>query len=285
MRTAFFSAVVLAGALTAAVGAPKDDLETLRREAASLEALRAEKLENLERREAARWDARYKAAAQAKEAEDRGRALEDAFARLSAEAGRLDEEWVKTRNEAEAKEEELTAAREGFNAFTGQVKRRVDEAASAVSSDIPVELDARTQAYSEASRLLEADSADPRAGLNVFWRAAIGRLDLTRTRSLETRQALFEDGRSASAWRLRLGTVFVAELAKEGDASQLLLRTGSLQGRTFAWRQQLTGDFNKRVGDAVRAAAQGKPSAEVPFDVLQFKSTGSGFTQGEQESA
>jgi biopolymer transport protein ExbB len=284
MRAVFLSTLLAAG-LAAALAAPKDDLEALRREAASLEALRAEKLENLERREAARWDARYKAAAQAKEAEDRGRALEDAFARLSAEAGRLDEEWVKTRNEAEAKEEELAAARENFGAFTGQVKRRVDEAASAVSSDIPVGLDARMQAYSEASRLLEADSADPRAGLELFWRAGLGRLDLTRTRSLESRQALFEDGRSASAWRLRLGTVFVGELAKEGDASQLLLRTGSLQGRTFAWRQQLTGDFNKRLGEAVRAAAQGRPSADIPFDVLQFKSTGSGFTVGEQETA
>jgi biopolymer transport protein ExbB len=281
MRTLILSALML----SAAVAAPKDELDALRREVASLEALRAEKLEVLERREAARWDARYKAAAQAKEAEDRARALEDAFARLSAEAGRLEEEGVKNRNEADAKEEELAAARDAFKAFVGQVKRRVDEAASGVSSDIPVGVEERTRAYSEASRLLEAENVDPRAGLEAFWRAGLSRLDLTRTRSLESRQALFEDGRSATAWRLRLGTVFVGEAAKEGEASQLLLRTGSLQGRTFAWREQLTGDFNARIASAVRAAAQGQASVEVPFDVLQFKSTGSGFTREEQETA
>ena len=59
-------------ALLAALSMPatllaKDDpreVENLRREVATLEALRAEKLETLERREAARWDARYKAVAQ-----------------------------------------------------------------------------------------------------------------------------------------------------------------------------------------------------------------------------
>jgi biopolymer transport protein ExbB len=273
--------------LSLAVAAPKEDaqLDNLKRELSALESLRAEKLEALEKKESARWEARYKTSAQAKEAEERIRSLEEAYGRLSGEAGRLEEDWVKTRNEADEKKEELEAAQEGYKAFVAQVKRRVDEAASGVSSDIPIGIEARTLAYSNASQRLSGESPDVQAGLDLFWSAGLERLDLTRTRSLESRQALFEDGRSLSAWRLRLGTVFVAELAKEGDASQLLLRTGSLQGKTFAWRQNLSGDYNARLREAVQAGVQGKESAVIPFDVLQFKSTGSGFVRGEEETA
>jgi biopolymer transport protein ExbB len=281
--------------------APKDDpreLEALRREVSALEALLAEKLETLERREAARWDARYKGVAQTREAEDRARSLEEAFARLSGEAARLEEEWVKARNAADEKQEALETVREGFNTFVAQFRRRTDEAAAAVSSDFPVGMEARTLAYSRVSQALGSSSStsstppDVQSALALFWRAGLDRLDLTHTRSLETRQAQFEDGedggngRVVNAWRLRLGTVFVAELEKEGEgASQILLRTGSLQGKTFAWRQNLAGDNNQLLRAAVQAAVQEKGGAVVPFDVLQFRSTGSGFTRGEQETA
>jgi biopolymer transport protein ExbB/TolQ len=267
----------------------KDDariVQSLRSEIASLEALRAEKLEVLERREAARWDARYKSVAQTREAEDRNRALEEAFGRLSGEASRLEEEWVKARNAADEKKEELEAAEETRKGFVSQFQRRVDEAASAVSSDFPVGMEARLLAYSRVSQTLATDTADVLSALKLFWRVGLTRLDLTGTRSLESRPTQLEDGRMVNAWRLRLGTVFVAELEKEGNgASQILLRTGSLQGKTFAWRQNLAGDNNDLLRNAVQAAVQGKPRAVIPFDVLQFRSTGSGFTRGETETA
>jgi len=275
-------------AVTALPALAKDDpreVEALRREVATLEALRAEKLDALERREAARWDARYKSVAQTREAEDRIRALEEAFGRLSGEASRLEEEWVKARGAADEKKEALEAAREATKSFRDQFKRRLDEAAAAVSADFPVGMEARLLAYTRVAETLENDSADVLGALKLYWRAGLSRLDLTHSRTLETRQTQFEDGRVAPAWRLRLGTVFLAELEKEGQgASQILLRTGSLQGKTFAWRQNLAGGNNALIRDAVQAAVQGKPRAEVPFDVLQFRSTGSGFTAGETET-
>ncbi|MCD6024655.1 MAG: MotA/TolQ/ExbB proton channel [Fibrobacteria bacterium] len=286
MLRSLFALCLAAATMTYA--APKDEaaaLENLKREFSALESLRADKLEALEKKEAARWEARYKTSAQTKEAEDRIRSLEEAYGRLSGEASRLEEDWVKTRNESDGKKEELETAREGFKAFTAQVKRRVDEAASGVSSDIPVGLEARTLAYSRASQLLAGENPDVQAALEIFWGAGLARLDLTRTRALESRQAVFEDGTSRNAWRLRLGTVFVAELAKESDASQILLRTGSLQGKTFAWRQNLSGDYNARLREAIQAAVQKKETAVIPFDLLQFKSTGSGFVRGEEETA
>jgi biopolymer transport protein ExbB len=261
------------------------EAEALRREISSLESLRAEKLEALERREAARWDARYKSVAQTREAEDRIRALEEAFGRLSGEAARLEEDWVKARNIADEGKEAMETAREGYDGFVAQFRRRADEAASAVSSDFPVGMEARTLAYSKVSQSLAGEAPDVFPALKLYWSAGLSRLDLTRSRTLESRTALLEDGRNVNAWRLRLGTVFVAELEKEGSgASQILLRTGSLQGRTFAWRQNLAGNNNTLLRKAVQAAVQGKETALVPFDVLQFRSTGSGFTQGESET-
>lgn len=280
-----FALIVTLALPAVARDAPREP-EDLRREIASLEALRTEKLEVLERREAARWDARYKSVAQAREAEDHNRALESAFGRLSGETSRLEEEWVKARNAADEKQEALDNARAASASFVDQFRRRVDEASSAVSTDFPVGMEARLLAYSRVAEMLEADAPDVLSALKIYWRAGLNRLDLTHSRTVETRQTQFEDGRAATAWRLRLGTVFVAELEKEGQgASQLLLRTGSLQGKTFAWRQNLAGNNNDLLRDAMQAAVQDKPRAIVPFDVLQFRSTGSGFTRGERETA
>jgi len=132
---------------------------------------------------------------------------------------------------------------------------------------------------------LSAKEPDVNGAIDLFLHAHLDRFDLTLTQSLETRQTVFEDGHAASAWRLRLGTVFTGELEKEGTgASQILLRTGSLQGRTFTWRQNLARDYNTRLRDAVLAAAGGKEHAVLPMDVLQFKSAGSGFVRGGEQS-
>lgn len=293
-RAAFLASFALLAA-TAVPVAAKDEprgVEALRREAAALESLRADKLEALERREAARWDARYKAVAQARDDEERTRALEEAYGRLSTDASRLEEEWTKARDAADEKKEALQAAQEGYDGFLAQFRRHADEAASGVSTDFPVGMETRTLGYSGVSQALagnggkDAPAPDVPAALQLFWRTAFSRLDLTRSRSLESRATVLEDGRTVNAWRLRLGTVFVAELEKEGKgASQILLRTGSLQGKTFAWRQSLAGDNNDLLRSAVQGAVAGKARAVIPFDVLQFRSTGSGYTRGESETA
>jgi biopolymer transport protein ExbB/TolQ len=286
---ALMTTLVFAPASHAAAKDEPRGIEALRREAAGLEALRADKLEALERREAARWDARYKAVAQSRDDEERARALEGAYARLSAEASRLEDEWAKARDAADEKKDALEDAQATYDGFVTRFRGHADEAAAAVSSDVPVGLEARTLGYSGVSQALASKGKEPpdvMAALRLFWNTAFSRLDLTRTRALESRNATFEDGRTVNAWRLRLGTVFIAELEKEGKgASQILLRTGSLQGKTFAWRQNLAGDNNDVLRVAVQTAARGGERAVIPFDVLQFRSTGSGYTRGESETA
>lgn len=260
-------------------------LEDMQRELASLESLKAGKLEALERMEAQRWDARYQAAARAKEDEEKARALEEKYSRLANDQTRAEEELVKARNEAKDKADEAAAVRAAWDGFAATVGKAADAAAENLALDVPVGLEDRTLLLSRASGLL-ADKRIPNVqdGLSAFLDASLLRLDLTLRQSLSDRQTVFAGDRPASAWRLQLGTVFVGELEKGGQgASQILLRTGNLQGKTFVWRGDLAGDYNRRLAAAISGAAQGKAEIAPPLDVLQYKSLGSGFVKSEEQ--
>ncbi len=306
MITKTLSLALAIAAVSASLASAKDDpeaaarkeLETLRRELASLETLKAEKLEALEKKEAERWDLRYRQAARAKEADEKARAMEEKYGRLAGDLGRLEEELVKARNESKDKADEAAAARGTWNALAGSLKRSVDAAAEGLSADFPIGIEERTLRLSRASQALAETKgaagsgegpmvphAAMRSALEDYLGASLQRLDLTSAQRLETRQALFGDGRPATAWRLQLGTVFVGELEKGGNGeSQLLLRTGNLQGRTFVWRTGLAGDNDRLLAAAIRDAAEGKTRAVLPMDVLQFKSVGSCFVKGVEVS-
>jgi biopolymer transport protein ExbB/TolQ len=299
----------LAGALIAAtwthadresdrLAEQKKQIATLKQELSALESLKADKLDELEAVEAKRWDARYKQTAKAKEHEERARALEESYSRMSGEVGKLEDELIKARNEVKEKQESLLATEEGWNVIATTAKRIADDGASAMSTDIPLGLEQRTQQLSQASAALERKDASLTEGIGYWAAATLSRLDLTLNPSLETRQTLFGDGRAATAWRLNMGTIFAGELEKSGQgASQILLRTGQLQGKTFVWRSDLAKDFNlglargiqQAVASAGGESANGIPAAGIqvilPFDVLQFKSTGSGYVRGQEKTA
>lgn len=290
LSTALLAAVLASGTLFA-----KDDpdaaarkvLSDLQRELASLENLKAEKLEELEKKEAARWDARYRQAAHARENEEKARALEEKYGRLASDLTRLEEELVKARNDAKDKADEAAAVQAGWDGFTASLKRAVDGAAENLSLDVPVGLEERTLKLSRAGDLLAAKSAQALSqdAMAAFFDVSLLRLDHTLRQGVESRQAVFGGGRPAEAWRLQLGTVFVGELEKGGKGeSQILLRTGNLQGKTFVWRDDLAQDYNKILATAVSDASQGKTSLTLPLDVLQYKSLGSGFVKGEEET-
>jgi biopolymer transport protein ExbB len=267
-------------------------LEDMQREVASLENLKAEKLEALEKKEAERWDARYRAAAHAKDNEEKARSLEEKYGRLASDLTRVEEELVKARNEAKDKADEAAAIQSGWDGFNAALKRSVDGAAENLSLDVPVALEDRTLRLSKATELLAAKGgANTQDALTAFLDASLLRVDQTLRQSVESRQAVFGGGRPAEAWRLQLGTVFVGELEKNGDGrdgqsgeSQILLRTGNLQGKTFVWRNDLAADYNRTLAAAIAGASQGKTRLALPLDVLQYKSLGSGFVKGEEVS-
>ena len=75
--------------------ARRKQLEEAKKELVSLESVKAEKLETLEQKEAQRWDARYRQASRVKENEEKVRSSEEAYARLTADIGRTEEDLVK----------------------------------------------------------------------------------------------------------------------------------------------------------------------------------------------
>lgn len=268
--------------------AKRKTLEELQRELNSLENLKAEKLDALEKKEAQRWDARYRNSAHAKEGEEKARSQEDKYGRLASDLTRLEEELVKARNEAKDEADEAAGVQSGWNAFNASLKRAVDGAAENLALDVPVALEDRTLRLSRASDLLAATSKEQPAtqeALTAFFDVSLLRLDQTLRQGVESRQAIFSGGRPAEAWRLQLGTVFVGELEKGGRGeSQILLRTGNLQGKTFVWRHDLAEGYNKSLASAISEAAQGKNRIALPVDVLQYKSLGSGFVKGQEET-
>lgn len=277
------------------------ELNELRKELAALESLRSDKLDELEATEAKRWEARYKQTARMKEFDERARALEESYGRMAGEVGKLEDELVKARNEVKEGEDALAAAADGWASIASTAKRAADDAAASLFSDLPLGLEKRTLLLSQAGAALERKDADLTEGISLWMAAQLARFDLTLNPSLETRQAVFADGRAATAWRLNIGTVFAGELEKGGQgASQILLRTGQLQGKTSTWRSDLAQDFNvalaRGIQQAVAAAGSesegvsaGLPPGGVrvtlPFDVLQFKSTGSGYVRGQEKTA
>jgi len=293
MKSASIILLALLAAGTAAAkekpeAALRKTLSDLQMELTSLENLKAEKLEALEKGEAARWDARYRQAAAAKENEEKARSLEEKYGRLASDLTRLEEELVKARNDSKDKADEAAAVQAGWDAFHATLKRAVDAAAGNLSLDIPVGLEERTLKLSRAGDLLASTSAakpTTQDAMTAFLDVSLLRLDHTLRQSLESRQAVFGDGRPADAWRLQLGTVFVGELEKGGQGeSQILLRTGNLQGKTFVWRNDLAQDYNKILAGAVSGASSGKAMVTLPVDVLQYKSLGSGFVKGEEQT-
>lgn len=289
-----FAIAALAAMLAAAPASAKEDpdaakrktLEELQRELNSLENLKAEKLEALEKKEAQRWDARYRNAAHAKEGEEKARSLEEKYGRLASDLTRLEEELVKARNEAKDEADEASGVQSGWDAFNATLKRTVDGAAENLALDVPVALEDRTLRLSRASDLLAAKSRpNTQDALTAYYDVSLLRLDQTLRQGVESRQAVFSGGRPAEAWRLQLGTVFVGELEKGGQGeSQILLRTGNLQGKTFVWRNDLAEGYNKSLASAISEAAQGKNRIALPVDVLQYKSLGSGFVKGQEET-
>ncbi len=261
----------------------RKELDELRREKSALESMRAGKLDQLEKAEASRWDSRYQQASETKAYEEKVRTLEDSYSRFAGDMGRLQDDLVKAQNEAKERQNELDGVKDSKDNFRLIIKQTINSAAENISTDIPIGIENSTLLYSEADKQIEGENPNPAMALERFYQAQSNRLVLGMTQSLSSRQSFVNESRETQVWRLQAGTVFVGELEKEGEqAAQMLLRTGSLQGKTFVWRGQLRDENRDVLKSAILAAANGKIDVTLPIDVLQNKSLGSGFVEGEK---
>ena len=87
---------------------------------------------------------------------------------------------------------------------------------------------------------------------------------------METRNSKVGNRAEVSVERLRLGTIFLGEVALDSKEVQVLFRTGTLQGKMYEWNNALPANIAANVRTTLE---QGKSTAivSVPIDILQNK--------------
>lgn len=247
-------------------------LENIRREVEALKKIKAEKLDKLEALETVRWETRYRQSQEIQEHQERVRSLDGKYSKSSTDLGRLNDELVQSKASTDEMKDKAEDAREDLKSLAIQVQQAIDRAATDLGSDFPVGLETRNLALSKAQESMRAAQPNTLRALDLFHQALISRLALTTSQEFVARNSQMGTTVEIPVYRLRLGTVFLGEGAREGLAVQSLQRTGALQGKVHEWRIDLSEVYSKDLRSAILTAQQGKPAAWVPMDVLQNKS-------------
>lgn len=283
MKSRFLLLPLLVLCLLGAANAAKldEEIEKVRREIEALEEMKIRKLDNLERTEAARWNARYRHNEEMKLLQSRSRQLESRYGVVANELNRKQEDILLLKNALDDQRENLDDTEAAFEGFTIQVRQVIQEAAEKLDSDFPRRIAERTALYSSLEEQGRNDNPPLGAMLRRFMEDREYRIGIADDQKLFTRAVLFNDGTERTVWTLRLGTVFMVDVDKNSDAIQGLLRTGALQGARYEWRSGLGDDFREKVMRLINAAREGK-AAPVPLEVLQNGKVGTARTDEEQ---
>ncbi|MGL1935750.1 MAG: MotA/TolQ/ExbB proton channel family protein [Fibrobacterales bacterium] len=266
------------------VAAEKNDAEVkkaalLKKEIVALKSLKNEKLNVLEKKEADRWNARYKQNIQAKEFEDKTRMLESRYTKLASTAAIKKDELQRYKRFTEEEGERLEVLNDRIEGFKTEVKQNIDKQAQELSRDMPLRITERTAQLSKASSLAESKNSIHEA-IELYVAERANRLELTITQELRQKNSIVAGIADVPVKQLRLGTVFIGELERGGqNRVQTLLRTGQLQGKIFTWRSNLKESYEQNVATAISAAVGAKVAVVIPMDVLQTKSLGRGYTK------
>ncbi|HSQ41149.1 MAG TPA: MotA/TolQ/ExbB proton channel family protein [Fibrobacteraceae bacterium] len=280
-------AVILAGALCAlpSYAASKKEreaaeeqarlqtqLDSLRHQVEALKKIKAEKLDRIEQLETARWEERYRENRLLQEHQEKVRALEDRYSRSTGDLSRMQDELVQMRNTTEDLKTKASDAKQSLTELATQVMQMADKLSSDQSNDFPVGLETRVLSLARAKEAVSAASPQISKAVDDVFDALRARYALTLDQEFISRNSQLGDRPDVPVYRLRTGTVFLAEMAREGDAVQALQRTGALQGRVFEWRVDLSQSFGDAVRMALQQAHKGEASLWLPVDVLQNKS-------------
>jgi len=260
----------------------QQQLNTLRNEVAALQTRKLEKAEALEKKEAARWQERYRQNLVTKENQEKARSLESRYSRRATDLSRVNEELVQARTSSRDLEETFEERQSILEGFYVQVNQAVEEAASNLSSDIPLNIEQRTLTLAQAGEAISSKNPRPVKAIDGFFADKEMRLNMTQEQKLHNANSIVGANAEIPVKRLTLGSVFSAEKERSGSRVQALLRTGSLQGKVFEWRSDLSPEFKQWVDQAIQAATAGKTEVMIPLDVLQNKTLRNAATNTEE---
>ncbi|GHV11196.1 hypothetical protein AGMMS49938_01450 [Fibrobacterales bacterium] len=240
-------------------------LYALTNEIAALKKLKLEKLNVLEKKEATRWQNRYTQNSALQEYQNETRALESKYTKISDDISRFAGEVGATRTLAAEQKEKAENAQTAMDNFYAQIKQAIDKSREETELDFPAKME---------ERLLFLTQQSP--NLETFFTDKFNRLALTKTQELTAKDK----------YRLRLGTAFFAEAGwGENSEVQAVLRTGSLNGKSFEWRDNLSAEFSNNVRRTILSAQQGENFAWVPIDVLQTKTINGTVAAGAEQTS
>ena len=243
------------------------EVRNLQREVETLTRIRMQKADSLEKLDAKHWSNRYAESQLTEEHQNVTRELDGRYSKLSTDLGRVTEEVMASKNVTEEAEEKAKGEEISFDAFNTQVKRllRLRQASAEAEKKVPNTI----------------------AAVQGYMADLLARHELTYTQYYGAELSQVGSRPDVNVNRLRLGTVFLGEVAGDNGDVQALLRSGALQGKVFEWNANLPTEMAAnikaavdQVGNLPGAVASASQSATVaiPLDVLQNKAIKNSIT-------
>ena len=264
----------------------KDSLQTvevrnLQREVEALTRIRLQKADSLEKLEAEHWRKRYAESQLTEEHQAASRELDARYSKLSTDLGRVSEEVAASKSLTEEAEEKAQSEESAYDALNTQVKLSIDKTLGDAMGDYPVGMNGRLIRLKQASN--EAEKATPNTigAVQNYMNDLLIRHELTYTQSYGHETSQVGSRPDVNVNRLRLGTVFLGEVAQDNGDVQALLRSGALQGKVFEWNAALPPEMAGNVEQAVvqaGSAGENAPTVVIPLDVLQNKAIKNAIT-------
>ena len=249
------------------------ELKNLQREVDALARIRLQKADSLEKLEAAHWSKRYAETQMTEEHETETRELDGRYSKLSTDLGRATEEVMAMKDVTSDAEETAKSDEGAYDAFHTQVRLSLEKTLGGVTGDYPVGMNERLLRLKNAELEADKDRPNTLSVMRDYLEDMLSRHELTYTQSYGVQNSQVGKRTDVSVSRLRLGTVFLGEVAKDNGEVQALLRTGALQGKIFEWNATLPQEMSANIRTAVQNAGSAENAAQVsiPLDVLQNK--------------
>lgn len=255
-----------------------EEVRNLQREVEALTRIRLQKADSLEKLEAEHWRKRYAESQLTEEHQAASRELDGRYSKLSTDLGRVSEEVMASKNMTSDAEEKAQSEESAYDALNTQVKLSIDKSLGDVMGDYPVGMNARLLRLRQAAS--EADKKVPNTigAVQGFMDDLLLRHELTYTQSFGREVSQVGSRPDVNVNRLRLGTVFLGEVALDNGDVQALLRSGALQGKVFEWNATLPPDMVSGIKQAVTQAEAVSNAVTIPLDVLQNKAVKNSIT-------
>ncbi len=263
------------------------EVRNLQREVETLTRIRMQKADSLEKLDAKHWSNRYAESQLTEEHQNVTRELDGRYSKLSTDLGRITEEVMANKNVTEEVEEKSRSEEVAFDALNTQVKLSIEKTLGDVAGDYPVGMNVRLLRLKRASADAEKKVPNTIAAVQGYMADLLARHEITYTQYYGAELSQMGKRPDVNVNRLRLGTVFLGEVANDNGEVQALLRSGSLQGKVFEWNANLPVEIATNIKTAVNQAGSAtgamdaspsKAVIAVPLDVLQNKAIKNSIT-------